>query len=157
MVFSEKFEEIPIFHFQNGQLIMNLGKRLQRESWLTVLEIAALYFDLFWHKRSRKTRERFKRESWLLHSLVLSLSPIRISSTNTYARYLLCSWKHKKLSMLTGNKLSQFIALLWYTWTSKQSDRLIEVKTIKNALTQVYLGKSDRGCLIEIIFTVINE
>ena len=57
MVFSEKFEQIQIFHFQNGQLIMTLGKRLQRESWLTVLEIAALYFDLFWHKRSRKTRE----------------------------------------------------------------------------------------------------
>ena len=34
---------------------------------------------------------------------------------------------------------------------------LTEVKTIKNTLTQVYLGKGDRGCLIEIIFTVINE
>jgi len=45
MVFSEKFEEIPIFHSQNGQLNMTLGKRLQRESWLTVLEIAQLYFD----------------------------------------------------------------------------------------------------------------
>ena len=157
MVFSEKFEEIPIFHFQNGQLIMTLGKRLQRESWLTVLEIAALYFDLFWHKRSRKTRESFKRESWLLHSLVLSLSPIRISSTNTYARYLVCSWKQKKLSMITSNKLNHVIALVWWTWTSKQSDRLIEVKTIKNTLTQVYLGKGDHDCLIEIIFTVINE
>ena len=45
MVFSEKFEQIPIFHFQNGQLIMTFGKRLLRESWLTVLEIAQLYFD----------------------------------------------------------------------------------------------------------------
>ena len=51
----------------------------------------------FWHKRSRKTWESSKRESWLLHSLVLSLSPIRISSTNTYVRYLVCSRKIQKI------------------------------------------------------------
>ena len=27
----------------------------------------------------------------------------------------------------------------------------------ENTLTQVYLGKGDHDCLLEIIFTVINE
>ena len=60
MVFSEKFEEMPIFYFQNGQLIMTFGKRLQRESWLTVLEIAHFYFDFILAQKKSQNLRKFE-------------------------------------------------------------------------------------------------
>lgn len=155
MVFSEKFEEIPIFHFQNGQLIMTLGKRLQGESWLTVLEIVQLYFDFILTQKKSQNLRKFKTRIFTFAQLVLSLSPIRISSTNTDAK----AFFHENTKIVNDNR--QLSESFYCTYVVPMN--LLKMLPVnrgennKNTLTQVYLGKGDHGCLIEITFIVVNE
>lgn len=155
MVFSEKFEEIPIFHFQNGQLIMTLGKRLQGESWLTVLEIVQLYFDFILTQKKSQNLRKFKTRIFTFAQLVLSLSPIRISSTNTDAKVFF----HENTKIVNDNR--QLSESFYCTYVVPMN--LLTMLPVnrgennKNTLTQVYLSKGDHGCLIEITFIVVNE